>query len=40
VDAHTVESHRNAEGDVGVAAAVDIRREDIDFMPPSSERPA
>jgi hypothetical protein len=40
VDSDTVECHRNAEGGVGVAAAVDIRREDVDFMSTSNERPA
>jgi hypothetical protein len=40
MNADTVERHRNAEGDVGVAVAVDIRREDVDFMSTSSERPA
>jgi hypothetical protein len=40
VDANAVESHRNAEGDIRVAAAVDIRREDVDFMSTGSERPA
>jgi hypothetical protein len=40
MDADTVECHGNAKGDFGVAAAVDIRREDVDFMSTSSERPA
>ena len=40
MDADTVKGHGSAEGDIGVACAVDIRCEDVDFMSASGERPA